>query len=92
MINILKKDEKYFNKNLSHTTLTGYYKTKDNGLRIAIFEDGTFVAFETPKAEGIFKKFVLEQDTNKFILENTTPTYKKDGSIEHITFIGKIND
>ena len=55
-MNILKKDEKFFEKNMGHTKLTQYYKTKDNSLRIAIFENNEFVAFETSKANNAIIK------------------------------------
>lgn len=90
MINILRKDEKFFNENMSHTTLTEYYKTKDNSLRIAIFENREFIAIETPKAEGIFKQTVLDQDSS-YTLNEVTPVLKANGSVDHIKYFGVKN-
>lgn len=88
-MNILKKDEKFFIKNMSHTKLTQYYKTKDNSLRIAIFENNEFIAFETQKAKGLFKETVLDVD-NSYILKNRKQLLKTDGTIDIIQYFGEI--
>ena len=88
-IKILKKDEKFFNKEMSHTKLTGYFKTKDNSLRIAFFENSEFVAFETPKAEGVFKSTILDNDSH-YDLKNTNTILKSNGDIEYIKYSGVI--
>ena len=91
MIKILKKDEQFFEKNMSHTTLTEYHKTKDNSLRIAIFADKSFIAIETPKSLGIFQDLVLNKDA-RFELKNKTTETKKDGTVDHIKYFGIINN
>ena len=88
-IKILKKDEKFFSKEMSHTKLVGYFKTKDNSLRIAFFENDEFVAFETPKAEGTFISTVLEQDSH-FELKNTNTVFKSNGNVEYVKYTGVI--
>jgi hypothetical protein len=90
-MNILKKDEKFFEKNMSHTKLAEYYKTKDNSLRIAIFENREFVAFETNKANNVFKETVLDKD-ERYKLTKRQQIVKKDGSIEIIQYFGTIKN
>ena len=90
MASVLKKDEKYFNSEFGHTTLTEYYKTKDNSLRIGIFEDKTFVAIETSKADGVFQQTVLDQDSSYVLLDKKVVN-KADGSVDHIKYIGRKN-
>ena len=88
-MNILKKDEKFFSKNMSHTTLTQYYKTKDNSLRIAIFENNEFVAFETIKADGLFKQTVLDNN-NSYVLKEHKQVLKTDGTVDVTIYFGEI--
>lgn len=90
MIEILKKDEKFFINNMNHTNLTEYYKTKDNSLRIGIFENKEFIAIETNKAEGVFKQAVLDQD-NSYVVKNKQTILKKDGTVDHIKYFGTKN-
>lgn len=90
-MNILKKDEKFFEKNMGHTKLTQYYKTKDNSLRIAIFENNEFVAFETSKANNAFKETVLDID-ERYKLSKRQQILKKDGSLEIIQYFGTIEN
>ena len=90
-MNILKKDEKFFEKNMSHTKLTQYYKTKNNSLRIAIFENNEFVAFETSKSINAFKETVLDID-ERYKLSKRQEVVKKDGSLEVIQYFGTIEN
>lgn len=87
MEGILKKDEKYFNDKFSHINLTEYYKTKDNSLRIALFDDSSFIAIETNKAKGVFQQTVLDQDFS-YVLLNKETICKKDGSVDHVKYFG----
>ena len=86
---ILKKDEKFFEKNMSHTTLTQYYKTKDNSLRIAIFENNEFIAIETNKAKDMFQETVLNNDKS-YVLKQRKEILKTNGTIEAIHYFGII--
>ena len=88
---ILKKDEKFFIKNMGHTKLTQYYKTKDNSLRIAIFENNEFIAFETKKGNGTFKSTVLDNEES-FVLKNRKEILKQNGEIELIQYSGVISE
>jgi hypothetical protein len=89
-ITVLKKDEKLFNKIIPEAVLTGYFKTKDNSLRIALFSNNEFIAIETPKNLNIFKQTVLEQD-DKYILQNYQTILKSDGSIDYAIYRGIID-
>lgn len=86
---ILKKDEKFFNKNMSHTRLTQYYKTKDNSLRVAIFENNEFIAIETPKANGLFNETILMNDKS-YVLNQRKEILKPNGTIDIIYYFGNI--
>ena len=87
MIKILKKDEKYFAEKMSHTKLSAYFKTKDNSLRIAIFENGEFLAIENQKAYGIFQETVLNKD-NSYKLKNKQQELNVDGTLKCIIYFG----
>jgi hypothetical protein len=89
-ITVLKKDEKLFNKIIPEAVLTGYFKTKDNSLRIALFSNNEFIAIETSKNLNIFKQTVLEQD-DKYILQNYQTILKSDGSIDYALYRGIID-
>ena len=90
-LNILKKDEKFFEENMNHTKLTQYYKTKDNSLRIAIFENNEFVAIELPKAKNVFEETVLDND-KRYELKSRKQIFKNDGSNEVTYYFGTINE
>lgn len=89
-ITVLKKDEKLFNKIIPEAVLTGYFKTKDNSLRIALFSNNEFIAIETPKNLNIFKQTVLEQD-DKYILKKHQTILKSDGSLDYAIYRGIID-
>jgi hypothetical protein len=91
-ITINKNDLKIFKELLPESNLTDYYKTKDNVLRIALFDDNNFIAIETPKGLGLFEQTVLNQDTNKvYNLTKTIHLENPDGSLKNAVYVGTRN-
>lgn len=91
-ITISNKDLKIFKELLPESNLTHYYKTKDNILRIALFDDNNFIAIETPKGLGLFEKTVLNQDDNKvYNLTKTIHLENPDGSLKNAVYVGTRN-
>ena len=91
-ITVSNKDLKIFNQFNPDATLTHYFKTKDNKLRVAFFNNKKFIAIETPKGFELFRKAVLEQDTNNmYQLLNHHQLINPDGSLKNSIYIGNIN-
>lgn len=91
-IKVLKKDEELFTNLFPDNNLTHYFKTKDNSLRIAFFDNKQFVAIETPKGINMFNDLVLKQDTNNLysLIEKKEVTNKKN-QLQYNLYIGDIN-
>jgi hypothetical protein len=90
-ITILKTDEKLFAELIPNASLTHYYKTKDNSLRIAFFNNNEFIAIETPKSNNTFKTLVLDVDKNNvYNLTETKNIYKKN-NIAYVIYKGTRN-
>ena len=89
---VLKTDVKLFQKYVPSATLTNYYKTKSNSIRIAFFDNKQFIAIETPKANNIFQNLVLNMDTNNIynLLKKDTIVIKNN-KIKYNIYIGNIN-
>lgn len=91
-ITINKNDLKIFKELLPESNITHYYKTKDNILRIALFDDNNFIAIETPKGFGLFEQTVLNQDANKvYNLTQTIHIENPDGSLKNAIYVGVRN-
>ena len=91
-ITISNKDLKIFKELLPESNLTHYYKTKNNVLRIALFDDYNFIAIETPKGLGLFEQTVLNQDANKvYNLTKTIHLKNPDGSLKNAVYVGVRN-
>ena len=90
-ITLCKTDEKLFKELFPDNKLTHYFKTKDNVLRIAFFDNNQFIAIETPKGNNTFKTTVLDNDENKmYYLTNTKQINDKKGNPKYTIYTGNI--
>jgi excinuclease UvrABC nuclease subunit len=91
-ITVSKKDAKLFQELLPNSNLTHYFKTKDNILRIALFDDNHFIAIETPKGFGLFEQTVINQDEYKvYNIQETKHINNPDGSLKNAIYLGNRN-
>lgn len=91
-ITVLKTDETLFKNLKPNNYLTHYFKTKDNSLRMAFFNDKTFIAIETKKAMNLLKSSVFDVDKYKiYTLTNTNVVYDKNNTVKYTIYSGNLN-